>query len=196
MLLSKLLTLKNLIYLTIFVTSIWQFGSGTYIYAKAHYAQFLLEKAWDNTRHEQDRVKPWSWADTYPVAKISFRNLNKDYIVLAGGSGRTMAFGPGHISATPLPGENGNSVIVGHRDTHFSVLKDLEMDSVIDIHKIDQVLSYKVANTFIVDHSQVEVMSNQNEELLTLITCYPFEAIQSGGPLRYVVQALPIDPST
>lgn len=137
-------------------------------------------------------VKPWKWADTYPIAKITFNNNQEDYIVLAGGTGRTMAFGPGHVTATPLPGNGGNSVIVGHRDTHFTVLKDLKFGDVIDVQTTNQQIRYKVANVSIVDKSQSEVMYDFGSEQLTLITCYPFDAIQAGGPLRYVVQAEPI----
>ena len=50
-------------------------------------------------------------------------------------------------------------------------------------------INYKVTNTFIVDQSQSEVMQDFGLEQLTLITCYPFDAIHTGGPLRYVVQA-------
>ncbi len=190
----RILTYKRFVYLAIFIAGCWQFGSGTYIYAKAHYAQYLLDNAWSKTVNGEEKVKPWSWADTYPVAKISFSHLEKELIILAGSSGRTMAFAPGHVSATPLPGEVGNSVIVGHRDTHFSILKELKQGHEIHTQIPNKRQSYKVMNTFIVDHSEIGVMEDQGEDLLTLITCYPFDTIYAGGPLRYVVQAAPIGP--
>jgi len=190
--LSNKLFIRKYFILAIAVTGCWQFGTGSYIYAKAHLAQFLLENAWSKTIKGQKYVKPWSWADTYPIAKISFSESKKEFIVLAGGSGRTMAFGPGHVSATPLPGSNGNTVIVGHRDTHFSMLKDLQNGNIIDIQMTDTQHRYKIVNRFIVDQSNVDVMYDQGVELLTLITCYPFNSLQAGGPLRYVVQAVPI----
>jgi len=191
---NNVLSLKRLLYIAFFFAGCWQFGSGTYIYAKAHYAQYLLEKAWSKTVNGQENVKPWNWADTYPVAKIKFNYHDKELIVLAGSSGRTMAFAPGHVSATPLPGEIGNSVIVGHRDTHFSILKELRLGHKIHTQIPNKRQTYKVINTFIVDHSEIEVMEDHGEELLTLITCYPFNSIHAGGPLRYVVQAIPIEP--
>ena len=185
----KLIYLKKILILVIVLAGCWKFGSGVYILAKAQLAQYLLSNAWSNTFNGQHKVKPWSWADTYPLAKITFNNQLKEYIVLAGGSGRTMAFGPGHVSATPLPGNGGNSVIVGHRDTHFSLLKLLKLGDQIQIQLPGQQLTYQVFNTIIVNESQSEVMLDQGQELITLITCYPFEALQPGGPLRYVVQA-------
>lgn len=189
--LNKLAKLNKLGVLIIIAIGGWQFSSGTYIYAKAQLAQYLLSNAWTKTLEGNPKVKPWKWADTHPVAKITFNN-KLDYIILAGGSGRTMAFGPGHVSATPLPGNGGNSVIVGHRDTHFTVLKDLTPGDVIQVQIPNKQISYKVVNSFIVDQSQSEVMQDFGTEQLTLITCYPFDALQAGGPLRYVVRAEPI----
>jgi len=189
--LNKLAKLNRLGVLIIIAIGGWQFSSGTYIYAKAQLAQYLLSNAWTKTLEGNPKVKPWKWADTHPVAKITFNN-KLDYIILAGGSGRTMAFGPGHVSATPLPGNGGNSVIVGHRDTHFTVLKDLTPGDVIQVQIPNKQISYKVVNSFIVDQSQSEVMQDFGTEQLTLITCYPFDALQAGGPLRYVVRAEPI----
>ena len=192
MFLNKPLWLKKLSVLAIIVAGCWQFGSGSYIYVKAQLAQYLLNNAWSKTLQGETEVKPWDWADTYPIAKITFTNKQKDYIILAGGSGRTMAFGPGHVSASPLPGNGGNSVIVGHRDTHFTVLKDLKFGDEIIVQTPNRMMNYKVANIFIVNQSQSEVMQDYGLEQLTLITCYPFDTIQPGGLLRYVVQAEPI----
>ncbi len=184
--------IKKLSITLLILLGLWQFGSGSYIYLKAQLAQHLLNNAWSQSLQTSTSIKPWAWADTYPVAKIFFHHAKKNYIVLAGGTGRTMAFGPGHISATPLPTNGGNSVIVGHRDTHFTVLKDLRLGDFISVQTQNKVMKYKVANMLIVDQSQSEVMQNFGYEMLTLITCYPFDAMHSGGRLRYVLQAMPI----
>lgn len=188
-LLSKSLSFKKLYVSAIIIAGCWLLSSGIYIHAKAQLAQLLLNNAWSKTLQGDSKVKPWNWADTYPIAKITFTNQQKHYIVLEGGSGHTMAFGPGHVSTSPLPGQGGNSVIVGHRDTHFTALKDLTLGDGIQLQLPNKDLNYKVVNTFIVDQNQSEILLDDGSELLTLITCYPFEAIQPGGPLRYVVQA-------
>ena len=84
------------------------FGHGAYLFAKAEFAQFLLERAWARTIHGHQDVKPWRWADTWPVARIEFPRQRRSYIVLAGASGRTMAFGPGHVDGTASPESTGN----------------------------------------------------------------------------------------
>ena len=179
----------NIITIFVLFSGILQFSSGAYIFVKANLAQFLLEKAWLKTVNGTTRTKPWKWADTYPIAKLILDSQQKEFIVLARASGRNMAFGPTHVSATPLPGQQGNSVIVGHRDTHFAALKYLELGDVIRVQLPDINLNYKVVEIFIVDENQIEIMSSYNHEILTLITCYPFNAVHPGGPLRYVVKA-------
>ena len=187
--LAKYKSIKNFIILIILVIGAWQFGSGSYIYAKAHLAQYLLNNAWSKTLQGEKKVKPWNWADTYPIAKLTFVKSKQSYLVLEGGTGRTMAFGPGHLSASPLPGNGGNSVIVGHRDTHFKMLKNLTLNDKIHVEIPDKQVHYRVIDSFIVDQSQIEVMQDYGIEQLTLITCYPFDTLRAGGPLRYVVQA-------
>jgi hypothetical protein len=77
------------------------FGHGAYIHAKALLAQVLLERAFDETIATGRTTKPWSWADTWPVARIEIGRLHARAIVLAGSSGQALAFGPGHVELTP-----------------------------------------------------------------------------------------------
>src|SRR5690606_40259958 len=106
------------------VTGLWQLGTGLYLHAKAWVAQALIARAWQQNRSEgRALARPWAWADTTAVARITFVGQARSMIVLAGDSGRVLAFGPGHRTGTTLPGEAGNSVISGHRDTHFRILE-------------------------------------------------------------------------
>ena len=111
-------------------------------------------------------------------------------IVLAGGSGRTLAFGPGHLSASALPGEVGNSVIAGHRDTHFSFLRDIEIGDSVLVERIGgRKHLYKVIGIDVVDSRRGSLLLDTDAAILSLVTCYPFDASEAGGPLRYVVTA-------
>src|SRR5205823_517148 len=86
------------------------FGQGVYIHAKALLAQVLLDRAFTETITTGRDVKPWSWADTWPVARIEVKRIGASAIVLAGSSGQALAFGPGHIELTPDTGERGVAV--------------------------------------------------------------------------------------
>jgi sortase A len=168
----------------------WQLGQGAYIPAKAWFAQELMLRAWARTVEDDDRQVPWPWADTWPVARLSAKSGDVDLIVLAGGSGRTLAFGPGHLSASSLPGESGNSVIAGHRDTHFSFLRDVEIGESLVIEKIGgRKHLYKVIGIDVVDSRRGSLLLDTDAAMLSLVTCYPFDSREAGGPMRYVVTA-------
>ena len=163
---------------------------GTWIYAKAQVAQVLLARAWNETRRGGRVVKPWPWADTWPIARLTVPRLGVEEIVLAGGSGQSMAFGPGHLSRSAAPGSAGNVALAGHRDTHFRFLRDLEKGDEIRLEAADRkVRRYRVTETAVVDFRNRRPLAPSPVPALTLITCYPFDAIVPGGPLRYVVRA-------
>ena len=168
----------------------WQLGQGAYIPAKAWLAQELMLRAWTRMLSGESRVTPWPWADTWPVARLTARSGDVDLIVLAGGSGRTLAFGPGHLGASAMPGEVGNTVIAGHRDTHFQFLKDVQAGEVLTLESgrgLEH--SYEVISVEIVDSRKAGLSLDADTAMLSLVTCYPFDAIEAGGPLRYVVTA-------
>ena len=168
----------------------WQFGQGTYIPAKAWLAQELMQRAWVRTGVGEERARPWPWADTWPVARLTAKARGIDLIVLAGGSGRTLAFGPGHLSASALPGEIGNTIIAGHRDTHFQFLRNIQAGELIGMETASgQGHLYKVIGIDIVDSRKGSLLLDTQAAMLTLVTCYPFDAREAGGPLRYVVTA-------
>ena len=169
---------------------IWQLGEGAYIYVKAQLAQYLLLSAWQETKRTKNEVKPWSWADTWPVAKLEVSAHNVELIVLAGDTGRTLAFGPGYNLASVKPGDTGNSIISAHRDTHFEFLRHLKLrDKIVIENQQGNKKVFTVNKIEIVDSRNSSVGTGGDIATLTLVTCYPFDALQAGGPLRYVVEA-------
>ncbi len=170
----------------------WQIGEGVFIHAKATLAQFLLERAWSQTLEGESQVRPWPWADTWPVARLTAPDHGVDLIVLDGASGRTMAFGPGHMAGTAAIGMPGMSLISAHRDTHFSFLRRVQQGDRLQLQTSDGTLhSYEVGLTEIVDHRQATVPTIDGWSTVTLVTCYPFDTLAAGGPLRYLVHAVP-----
>jgi sortase A len=168
----------------------WHGGRAAWIEGKAQVAQVLLRHAWRETLAGARDARPWPWADTRPVARLLVPRQGFETFVLAGASGRTMAFGPGHLDGTPLPGEPGNAVISGHRDTHFAFLRRLARGDEVVVETPDgRQRRYAVTTTRIVDRHDVWIVADAGDTRLTLVTCYPFDAIRPGGPLRYVVVA-------
>ncbi len=166
------------------------FGHSGWILAKAQLAQVLLRQAWADTHSVEDRVKPWPWADAWPVARLRFPRLGSDYVILSDASGRTLAFAPGHLPGSAPPGEAGNVVVAGHRDTHFRDLRDLRIgDRIVLETPSRQSAVYRVVSAEVIDHRDGSVLEDTPEATLTLITCYPFDALRPGGHLRFVVRA-------
>mgnify|MGYP002713233043 CR=1 FL=1 len=178
--------------LVVAVSGVWQIGSGVYIQSKAVLAQWLLQSAWSQTLQGWERVRPWPWADTWPVARLQVDRLGVDQIVLAGDSGRTLAFGPGHRSGSDRFSPSGNTVLSGHRDTHFRFLKELQPGDRIRITTPEgSERRYAVISREVVSEDAVWVLE-QSQAVLTLITCFPFDALLPGGTQRFVVRALPL----
>lgn len=177
------------------VAAISLLGQGLWIVAKAHVAQALIEQAWvRNQAQGSIEARPWAWADTRPVARLRFVRQQASMIVLAGDSGRTLAFGPGWAPTSALPGRAGNTVISGHRDTHFALLRGIAPGDPIDVETVaGTILGYRVTSRAIVDRSQVAVADDHGIDELTLVTCWPFDALARGGPLRLVVSARRMD---
>ncbi|MEO8507592.1 MAG: class GN sortase [Betaproteobacteria bacterium] len=166
------------------------FGHGVYIYAKAQLAQVLLHAAWERARVSGAAEKPWPWADTHPLVRLIAPAHDADVLVLAGASGRTLAFGPGHLDGSAHPGDAGNAVITAHRDTHFRFLKHVDTGDELVIERAGgDRRRFRIRNAYVADHRELHLPRDTAVPILTLVTCYPFDALNPGGPLRYVVIA-------
>jgi sortase A len=170
------------------------FGQGAAIHAKAWLAQILLERAFAETIATGHPTRPWSWADTWPVARIEVKRLQASTIVLAGSSGQALAFGPGHVELTPDAGERGVAVYAAHRDTHFRFLRDIVIGDEIEVTSSDgRRFRYRAASSSVVrfDASGLDPLGDGYE--LVLSTCWPFDAL-TPGPQRYLLRATLIEP--
>jgi sortase A len=171
---------------------VWQLGHGAWIYAKAGLAQVLLQRAWARTLAGEADARPWPWADTWPVARLRVPAHGVDLIVLDGVSGRTLAFGPGHATGSPSPGQAGTAIVTGHRDTHFRFLARLRRGDEVIVDTPGRLPAhFRVRETAVVDSRTAVIRSAGDAAALVLVTCYPFDAVRPGGPLRYVVAAEP-----
>ena len=157
---------------------------GSWIQLKAGVAQLLLSHAWAQTLQDGGVHKPWPWADTQPIAKLHFPSLGRDRIALAGASGRAMAFGPTLTQGGDVP------AFFGHRDTHFLMLQDLQPGDSVVWEKADRsVAAYRVIDASVQHKDHLQVPLGLPGQYVALVTCWPFDAVQAGGPLRYVILA-------
>ncbi|MCG8506845.1 MAG: class GN sortase [Sphingomonadales bacterium] len=179
-----------LLLLLVGAAGLWQLGDGLKIKAKAALAQILLESAWADTLTEGGPQKPWPWADTWPVAKLIAPAQGEELIVLNGVSGEAMAFGPGLHPDFAAPGHPGTTLIAAHRDTHFRFLEDLAPGDELVLETADgRDHRYAVAALQVLSTPEATLPAGDGGARLVLVTCYPFDAMIAGGPLRYLVFA-------
>ena len=164
-------------------------GQGAWIHAKALLAQVLLERAFAQSVTSGAIVKPWSWADTWPVAVIELPRIGARVIALEGGTGQALAFGPGHVELTPDAGERGTAVYAAHRDTHFAFLRDARIGDDIRVTRRDgAAFRFRVTATSVVHWDASGLDPLAPGQRLVLATCWPIDA-RTRGPLRYLVHA-------
>jgi sortase A len=164
--------------------------AGLWLPLKAALAEELLNRAWSAARHGGGRIKPWPWADTWPVARLSLPPAahTGPLIVLAGATGRGLAFAPGLLDGSAEPGEPGVAVIAAHRDTHFRALARLALGDRFEIERADGArFDYAVTSIEVIDTKAESLRLDANASVVSLVTCYPFDALVPGGTLRYVV---------
>lgn len=161
-----------------------------WIHAKALLAQALIGHAFERARGGDAPARPWPWADTHAVARLRLPGSGAGLVVLSGSSGRNLAFGPAHDAASVAPGEPGNSVIAGHRDTHFFALAQLQVGDPLSVERLDgRNVEFTVTAVDVVDSRRWRIALDSATPRLTLITCYPFGAVDPSGPMRFVVTA-------
>ncbi len=92
--------------------------------------------------------------------------------------------------ARAAPGTRGNAVVTAHRDTHFAFLRDLEPgDRIVVETPTGSARRYRVERSVIADHRALKLPADDHSTTLALVTCYPFDAVDPGTPLRYAVIA-------
>lgn len=167
-----------------FVNALW-------IPVKAELAQYLLARSWQQTLAGNPDAKPWPWADTRAIAELEVPALGQREIILQGSSGRNLAFGPTLLNSTAIEQTN-DRILSAHRDTHFHFTRDLRPGDLLRLTTLDGVQDYRVSWSEVVDSREQDLVIDNSRPRLTLVTCYPFDAVVAGGPLRWVVTADPV----
>lgn len=167
-----------------------QFGAHAWSQARSYAARVLVEQAWSRTLMGDSPALPWPGADAWPVARLRVPTLGIDRYVLAGSRSQGLELGPGHLEGTPIPGDEGNSVIRGRGNEELAFLGQLRLGDVIEIQRADgRWIAYRVVEGAVLDTRDVWVAKQEGPNRLTLVTGYPFSAARPAGRRRYVVFA-------
>lgn len=165
------------------------------------YCAFVVADTWIFQRRENaalERFVPEQPAVTSPgvalpgleglIGRMEVPRLDVSVMVVEGTSGKTLRRGVGHIAGTALPGQPGNVGIAGHRDTFFRPLRNIQRDDIITLTTPQGEYRYRVVSTKIVNPDNVAVLNSDGDEVLTLVTCYPFYYV-GPAPDRFIVRA-------
>jgi sortase A len=131
-------------------------------------------------------------ADPLAFGRIEIPRVGVKAIVREGVDDATLALAVGHLEGTARPGERGNVVLAGHRDTFFRGLRDIRMNDRVRVDVPPNRFEYRVVALDIVAPDATEVLGSNGSQELTLVTCYPFDFIGS-APKRFIVRAIRVN---
>jgi sortase A len=123
-----------------------------------------------------------------PLGEIELTRIGVTAMILEGTEERTLRRAVGHIPGTALPGQPGNVAIAGHRDTFFRALRNVRQDDEITLLTRDGSYRYRVDSIKVVGPEDTQVLDNSEDDILTLVTCYPFYFV-GPAPRRFIVRA-------
>jgi sortase A len=123
-----------------------------------------------------------------PLALLRIPKIHLTVPVLAGTDEITLNRGVGQIAGMAAPGEKGNVGIAGHRDSFFRNLKEISRGDEIELDTPSSSATYIVSQVLVTGADDNSALQPSDEQILTLVTCYPFHFI-GPAPRRFVVQA-------
>src|ERR1022692_3172370 len=127
------------------------------------------------------------------IGRIEIPRLLLSVVVVEGVDKTTLRRAVGHIPGTAMPGEAGNVGLAGHRDTFFRPLKDLKIKDQIQFSTLKGNFKYEVESLRVVEPDNVGVLAPSGENVLTMVTCYPFYYV-GPAPKRWIVRARQVSP--
>ncbi|MBT2656861.1 class D sortase [Bacillus sp. ISL-18] len=134
-----------------------------------------------------DTSTPPTIGDTVGILKIP--NIKAELAIVEGTDPDDLEKGVGHYKGSSFPGDKGQIVLSGHRDTVFRKLGELKIGNQLKIQMPYGNYTYEIVRTKIVkaNDKSIITLQKQQEELI-LTTCYPFHYV-GNAPKRYIIYA-------
>jgi sortase A len=161
-----------------------------YVMAAARSYQAIQRSRFENASHGEAHGPV---TEGNAIGEMEIQRLGLNAIFVQGDSPRILRRAVGHISNTPLPGEPGNVVLTGHRDSFFRPLREIQGGDRIQLKTPEGEFAYQVDWAEVVSPNDVDVLRPSGENILTLVTCFPFYYV-GPAPKRFVVRAHQIEP--
>ncbi len=156
-------------------------------YGQMFYEQRQLAHEWERQQHARTSSPAGAAkVEDDGLTRISVPKIDLDSVIVEGTNHKSLLLGPGHLKNTPAPGDLGNSVVTGHRDTFFRHIHELEKGDSVVVQREGKTFTYEVTGKKVVEPDDLSVIRPVNDRQLTLITCYPTYYI-GPAPKRLVV---------
>ena len=152
----------------------------------------------EGTKHSESSTTPKAATAARTdglIGRIEIPRLFLSAIVVEGIDGTALRRAVGHIPGTALPGQPGNVGLAGHRDTFFRSLQDLRVNDEVQLSTLKGNFTYEIESLMVVEPDYVTAIAPSSENVLTLVTCYPFSFIGT-APKRFVARARQVSPLT
>jgi len=172
---EKLLWLSGLVLL----------GNAVATLSSARIYQARQARAIEN--HQQKDIDP------AVIGIVEVPRIGVSAVVREGVDSHTLKIAVGHIPGTARPGQRGNVALAAHRDSFFRDLKNVRRRDRILIHTPLKTYEYRVDFIEVVTPTTTRVLASSNRDVLTLVTCYPFNYV-GNAPKRFIVRASAVMP--
>jgi sortase A len=182
----------------LFAGAIVMLGYCAYVVVDSRIFQHREKQRLDRLLHQQPEttpVGPLAAVKVTPrvgpgglIGRVQIARLGISVMVVEGTGKRGLRRAAGHIPGTAMPGQPGNVGIAAHRDTFFRPLRNIQRDDVITLTTLSGEYRYRVVSTQVVSPSDVGVLNSDGNQILTLVTCYPFYFV-GAAPSRFIVRA-------
>jgi sortase A len=182
----------------LFAGAIVMLGYCAYVVVDSRIFQHREKQRLDRLLSDQPKTTPASAIEAVKVTprvgpggligQVQIARLGISVMVVEGTARRGLRRAAGHIPGTAMPGQPGNVGIAAHRDTFFRPLRNIQQDDVITLTTVAGEYRYRVVSTQVVSPSNVAVLNSDGNQILTLVTCYPFYFV-GAAPSRFIVRA-------
>ncbi|MBT2735817.1 class D sortase [Bacillus sp. ISL-7] len=170
---------------------LWQFiDVKTQTHASLKQAKELIaDQPEDAPKKREVNSKPPKMGET--VGLLAIPKIKAELAIIEGTYPDDLEKGVGHYKGAYYPGDQGQIVLSGHRDTVFRKLGELEIGDSLKMEMPYGSYTYEIIDTKIVKSDDTSIITLQhNKEELILTTCYPFSYI-GNAPKRYIIYAKP-----
>lgn len=121
------------------------------------------------------------------IGKIIVVKTGEQIPILMGATEENLRGGATLYDNGVFPGEEGTAIVLGHRETTFGFLEDVNIGDEIDVETVTGTYKFKLKKTYITNPEDKSILAQEKDLNLTLVTCYPFRYV-GPAPDRFIAK--------